>query len=335
MFSSWKREDYHPSPALRAFQVFLLILIILGLALIATQKLWVPKLVERLVKNDTVFVPVVPQHSGYKDSSYTIDGNIVSLVGGVSEVPVVPGSASKVVTQYFGNEVMTDLNGDGRKDVVFLLTQNTGGSGTFYYVVAALDTDKGFIGSQAYLLGDRIAPQTTEVSRDTQRRGVIVVNYADRKAGESFSTPPSVGKSVWLKLDPVTLQFGEVAQNFEGEASPTLMTLPMHSWVWVSATRGNGMQVTPNKPQAFKLTFKKDGTFSASTDCNGVGGEYSTNKSSISFTRMMSTLMYCEGSQESVFADILTTATKYTFTSKGELILHLQDSGTATFKAAQ
>jgi hypothetical protein len=45
--------------------------------------------------------------------------------------------------------------------------------------------------------------------------------------------------------------------------------------------------------------------------------------------------MYCEGSQESVFSDILTTATKYTFTSKGELILHLQDSGTATFKAAQ
>src|SRR3989344_1595476 len=115
----------------------------------------------------------------YKDAEYVIEGERVKL-----------GDEG---TSYFGNEIKTDLNGDGREDVVFLLTQETGGSGTFYYVVAALDTGRGYVGSEALFLGDRIAPQTTEKGRGR----IVVVNYADRTSGESFSTPPSVGKSMW------------------------------------------------------------------------------------------------------------------------------------------
>ncbi len=154
----------------------------------------------------------------YKDAEYIIDGQRVRLVDGKAEVEAAPGSASKITTTYFGNEVRHDLNGDGREDVAFLLTQNSGGSGTFYYVVAALNTERGWVGSEALLLGDRIAPQTTEVSQNPKHVGVIIVNYADRAPGEPMTTQPSVGKSIWLKLDPATMQWGEVAQNFEGES---------------------------------------------------------------------------------------------------------------------
>jgi hypothetical protein len=107
--------------------------------------------------------------------------------------------------------------------VAFLLTYEPGGSGTFFYVAAALNTPDGYAGSEAFLLGDRIAPQSTNIdegltARGTYRQNVIVVNYADRLPGEPFTTSPSIGKSVWLKLDPDTMRFGEVAQNFEGEA---------------------------------------------------------------------------------------------------------------------
>ena len=71
------------------------------------------------------------------------------------------------------------------------------------------------MGSQGLLLGDRIAPQTTGADKGK----IIVVNYADRAQGESFTVRPSVGKSIWLLLDPKTMQFGEVVQNFEGESS--------------------------------------------------------------------------------------------------------------------
>src|SRR5262245_22885960 len=97
----------------------------------------------------------------YKDTTYTVEGESVQLVGGVSSVEAAPGSASQIVTKYFGNEAKGDLNGDSIPDLAFLLTQQSGGSGTFYYVVVALQgQDGGYLGTNAVLLGDRIAPQT-------------------------------------------------------------------------------------------------------------------------------------------------------------------------------
>lgn len=161
--------------------------------------------------------------SDYKNATYVIDGKSVTLVDGLSEVEAAPGSASKIVTRYFGNEVRHDLNDDGREDVAFLLTQETGGSGTFFYVVAALNTPAGYVGSDAVLLGDRVAPQSTNMDEgltinNTYRKNVIVVNYAVRNPDEPFTVRPSLGKSIWLKLDPDTMKLGEVAQNFEGES---------------------------------------------------------------------------------------------------------------------
>lgn len=154
----------------------------------------------------------------YKDGEYVIAGESIKLKDGYAESLAAPGSASKIVTRYFGNEFRTDLNNDGREDVVFLLTQETGGSGIFYYAVAALNTERGYVGSDGYLLGDRIAPQTIEVSPNPRHKSVIVVNYADRAVGAPMTAQPSVGKSVYLKLDLESMQWGIVEPNFEGES---------------------------------------------------------------------------------------------------------------------
>ena len=188
-----------------------IILIVLLFSFIAF-KLYAPK--------EQVTVQVLTQD--YKNATYRIEGRPVTLTNGLSEIEAATGSA-KIITRYFGNEVKHDLNDDGREDIVFLLTQETGGSGTFFYVVAALNTANGYIGSEALFLGDRIAPQTTHMNeektiRGTNRQNVIVVNYAVRLPSEPFTAPASLGKSIWIKLDPVTMQFGEVAQNFEGES---------------------------------------------------------------------------------------------------------------------
>jgi hypothetical protein len=131
---------------------------------------------------------VEPAAAVYKNITYTIEAKKVTLTGPI---------------KYFGNEIHKDLNGDGKEDVAFLVTSQPGGSGTFYYVVAAIATDRGYMGSPGFLLGDRIAPQTSESGPGQE----IIVNYADRKLGEPFTTPPSVSKSVYLLLDPVTLQW--------------------------------------------------------------------------------------------------------------------------------
>jgi hypothetical protein len=98
------------------------------------------------------------------------------------------------------------------------LSQNTGGSGTFFYAVGAIITDDGYVGTDGYLLGDRIAPQTINPSPNPRHKDVVVVNYADRAPGEPMSAQPSVGKSAYLKLDSSRMQWGIVEPDFEGES---------------------------------------------------------------------------------------------------------------------
>ncbi|MEX0652347.1 MAG: hypothetical protein WD509_03405 [Candidatus Paceibacterota bacterium] len=150
----------------------------------------------------------------FKEATFTVSGEPVTLKDGVAKAYTSLGGASETTIRYFGNELVHDVDGDGQEDTVFLVSQETGGSGTFFYAVAALKRGSGYIGSQAVLLGDRIAPQTTEKADGR----TIVINYMERAPGEPMTTQPSVGKSLYLLLDTDSLQFGELVQNFEGES---------------------------------------------------------------------------------------------------------------------
>jgi len=124
-----------------------------------------------------------------------------------------------------------------------------------------------------------------------------------------------------------------VGENLEGEADPSRMTLGMTEWRWVKALYNDGREVVPKKFGAFSLTFGTDGRFSAKTDCNSMGGSYKTSGNLITFSEIMSTLIYCEGSQESEFSTLLQNTENYHFTSRGELILGLKyDSGSVIFR---
>lgn len=153
-----------------------------------------------------------------KNATYVIDGRPVTLVNGYAETEVAPGSASKIITKYFGNELKTDLDGDGREDTAFIITQQGGGSGVFFYAVAALNKPEGYIGSDGYLLGDRVAPQSTTLSTNPNHKNVVVFNFADRAPSEPMTASPSVGKSVYLKMGSDS-RWGVVLPNFEGESN--------------------------------------------------------------------------------------------------------------------
>ena len=130
------------------------------------------------------FVPHV--FSSYKTAEYLIDGK-----------PVVLGTNG---TQYFGDEVFGDINGDGTPDVAFLFTDEPGGSGTFYYVAAAVKKGDAYTGTNAVFLGDRIAPQTIGMSN-----GLVAVNYAVRGDYEPMTSAPSIGTTKYLQFVNGTL----------------------------------------------------------------------------------------------------------------------------------
>lgn len=148
-----------------------------------------------------------------RNGTYTISGYPVTLVDGYSRVAVAIDSAQFIDTRYFGNDVEGDIDGDGDIDRVFIMTQSGSGTGTFYYLVGAINDGNKFHGTNAVYIGDRIAPQTTEF-----RNNIVIVNFADRMPDEPMVAEPSIGKSLYLKYSVDSNDFGEVVQNFEGES---------------------------------------------------------------------------------------------------------------------
>jgi heat shock protein HslJ len=148
----------------------------------------------------------------------------------------------------------------------------------------------------------------------------------NEKQGDTSSSTSDIIK------DTDNLPKGEMGENPEGEADPDRMTLDMTVWNWISVTDPSVGRTLPKKVGVFTLTFKKDGTFAATTDCNGMFGKYSAAGKNISFSNIASTKMFCEESQEAVFTAIFENVASYAFSSRGELIFTLKNGGAAVFR---
>jgi len=127
-----------------------------------------------------------------KNGSYLVADETVPLTNG--EVTVQAEGVTLIRYKLF-QQADGLLNEDLTTDAGVLLVGEPGGSGTFYYAAALVSTPDGWQGTNAILLGDRIAPQTINIEKD-----MFVVNYADRKPGEAFSVPPSVGVTKYFQV---------------------------------------------------------------------------------------------------------------------------------------
>lgn len=111
------------------------------------------------------------------------------------------------------------------------------------------------------------------------------------------------------------------------------VTLSSQTWTWVKTTYNNDTELIPLQAEAFSLTFKEGGTFSATTDCNSMSGAYEIEENRITFGNMITTLMYCEGSQEQEFGVMLNEVHSFFFTDSGELVFDLKyDTGSSVFR---
>lgn len=128
------------------------------------------------------------------NTTYTIGDKEIKLIDGKAEVDIVPGETTKEKVAVFGEPVYGDINDDGLDDAILMLTDDAGGTGTFYYITASIQkkvgTETGYMGLNSIFLGDRIAPQNIEI-----KNGIVIANYADRKQGEPMTARPSEGIS--------------------------------------------------------------------------------------------------------------------------------------------
>jgi len=134
-------------------------------------------------------------------ASYLLENDWIQLENGLAEWQAAPGSASKTKVALFGETIYGTLNNDGDEDAVIFLTYQGGGSGTFFYLGAALLKNGNYQGTNGIWLGDRIGPPTAKI-----QNGLITINYFDRTPDESMATTPSVEHTRYFILDHSTLR---------------------------------------------------------------------------------------------------------------------------------
>jgi hypothetical protein len=121
---------------------------------------------------------------------YRIERETVSLHRGSSRKPIA-GSTASIITEVAMQPKFVDLNNDGFNDAVLILMQQTGGSGTFYYLAVALgnvatgpahaDVTAAHVVESCFL-GDRI-----KIEQVSLVDNVIVVDYLDHAKGQPMS----------------------------------------------------------------------------------------------------------------------------------------------------
>ncbi len=83
------------------------------------------------------------------------------------------------------------------------------------------------------------------------------------------------------------------------------------TWTFVDATTREGGVFQPKSAGVFTLRFEENGVVAVGTDCNNASGVYSVSGDALVMKDMATTLMYCEGSEESSFLSLLSFVERY------------------------
>jgi len=133
--------------------------------------------------------------------TYLIDNEYIRLRHGYARESI-PGSSAMIITELVYPPVYADLTADKDKEAVSVLRQQTGGSGTFYYLVVADNATP----VASYFLGDRINIVSVKIVKD-----VITVGYLERADSQPMAARPAIKTRRSFKLaDNVLVSSSEI-----------------------------------------------------------------------------------------------------------------------------
>lgn len=124
--------------------------------------------------------PADPANAGYY-----IDGIVYTLVNGVLE-QAIEDSTTVNKFKLLDFKAEGDINKDGTDDVAVVITNDAGGSGTFYYLAIFTSGSSPVIENTSYL-GDRIV-----VKDITFTNNQFQVKYLDRDSEADMASDPTI-----------------------------------------------------------------------------------------------------------------------------------------------
>ncbi|MEN9389601.1 MAG: hypothetical protein RLY61_685 [Candidatus Parcubacteria bacterium] len=171
---------------------------------------------------------------------------------------------------------------------------------------------------------------TTETGTYTEKSNKLTLTLVSK--GETVLQKPKI-----LEFDKVdkTLRLTNQQESDFGPEGVIFykpkQDLNTTNWYWEGSDYANDTKIEPTDKTKFMLTFKSDGSFESTTDCNSLSGNYYLAGDELKFGNMVSTLMFCDGSLEPEYTKDLREI--YTYIIEGtKLYLTLPlDSGTMKF----
>ncbi|MFM7139530.1 MAG: hypothetical protein ACKOXS_04415 [Actinomycetes bacterium] len=133
------------------------------------------------------------------NAGYYIDGILYTLINGELEQPI---EETNLVNKFklLDFKATGDLNKDGTDDVAVVITNDTGESGTFYYL--SIFTSGNPVVENTYNFGDRVI-----VKDLTFADGKFQVSYLDRTPDQDISSEPSVEITTIAEMDEENSSF--------------------------------------------------------------------------------------------------------------------------------
>jgi len=134
-----------------------------------------------------------------RNATYNIDGTSIVLNDGISNSNI-PGSSASRKTIVLEGPAFADVNGDGAKDAIVILRDETGGSGIFYYVSSVIASGASQKATNSIILGDRIRIKAISIDN-----GIASITILDREPTDAMAAVPSVPKTLKFKLSGESL----------------------------------------------------------------------------------------------------------------------------------
>ena len=122
-------------------------------------------------------------------------GGSAKLTDGAYTEPAAPGSAMQLTVR-LKHPYADDLNGDGKLDCAAVLVTDPGGSGTFYDLVAVVQTEDGPRHVATTALGDRVQVEALRVSN-----GWVSVDLLEPAADGPLAGTSTPVKRVYRLVD--------------------------------------------------------------------------------------------------------------------------------------
>lgn len=221
-----------------------------------------------------------------------------------------------------------DMDHDGLTDAAVILAWQSGGSGTFKYLMAMRNTGSGPRQQDGILLGDRV-----QISAFSIAAGEVRLETLTSGPRDPACCPSQQMKRIYILHDGKWVRSADnIADSTASIASNAILTGIVWKWERFEDT-SKLHDFVVDDTNKYTLILLPDGTYRVKADCNRMQGLYTLDGSRIKIAPGAATLAECEpGSRYAEYLRHLSEAISFVLRDNKLVLNLMMDGGSLVFE---